>query len=98
MSEGVQLPKDCVDLIQKMLHKDPTCRIKVREIIEHPFIGGSIQRESLPQILPAATLSETPINKSNTPSINTLVRCKNVFKKIHTKKNVGIRYTKKEKE
>ncbi len=38
LQDNVPMPSDCADLIRRMLDKDPTTRITVKEIMEHPSI------------------------------------------------------------
>ena len=41
-----QISKDCKDLIEKMLVKDPNKRIGISDILEHPWIASYRQKKA----------------------------------------------------
>lgn len=88
LGPGFSLPTECADLIKRMLDKDPLTRITISEILEHPYLRGSL------------SLLPTNIGVTKTESINTdptqLVA--NIFKKIISRKMVELQMKKQEED
>lgn len=54
--EDIPLSETSKDLISKMLEKDPTKRITLDEIMDHPFMKNG----TFPKVLPESTLTSAP--------------------------------------
>jgi len=71
VNKPVQLPpsekdKDFIDLIHRMLHKDPSKRIKIRELCDHPWItkrGALLPLQSVFNILSPTKKGERVMTK-----------------------------------
>lgn len=88
LGPGLKLPSDCADLINRMLDKDPTTRITISEVTEHPYLEGSLS------LLPAKMSTSSYERRDSDPT--TMVA--NIFKKIISRKLVELEMKKQEEE
>lgn len=88
LSSGISLPIDCADLIQRMLDKEPATRITVAQILEHPYLRGSLS------LLPL----KTPNREGEKTEIDPTTLVANIFKKIISKKMVELKMKKQDED
>lgn len=88
LGPGLKLPSDCADLINRMLDKDPTTRITISEVTEHPYLLGSLS------LLPSKI--SPCIYDRRDPDPAKMVA--NIFKKIISRKLVELEMKKQEED
>lgn len=88
LGPGLKLPSECSDLINRMLDKDPTTRITISEVTEHPYLQGSLS------LLPSKLSNGIYEWRYSDPT--TMVA--NIFKKIISRKLVELEMKKQEED
>ena len=78
------LPLDCLDLLAKMLNKDPGQRIKIENALEHPYLQGSLA------VLPK-TVQEADDSKAHP------IKIASALGKIFVKQLIDLKISKKDK-
>lgn len=83
---GVPLPRSCIDLLNRMLDKDPSTRITIENVLEHPYLQGSLA------VLPKS------ISDSEDTKRDPNIKVTSALGKIIVRKFVDLKISKKDQE
>lgn len=86
IGSGVPLPSACADLLKRMLDKDPSTRVTIENVLEHPYLRGSLA------VLPKSVSDSEDTKRDST------IKVASALGKIFVRKFVDLKISKKDQE